>query len=81
MPSPGQTTLIVNKSAHWRAVALSRTSWPMSIGVAIAALTLNLSADLRGGGADRVRAADFQVTRVVLAIVAANSVLRFRSLD
>jgi EmrB/QacA subfamily drug resistance transporter len=52
----------------------------MSIGVATAALTLNLSAAIRGGS-DALAAADFQVALVVLAVLAAVSVLRFRSLD
>jgi EmrB/QacA subfamily drug resistance transporter len=51
----------------------------MSVGVAVAALTLNLSAAMRGAAA--LSAFDFQVALVVLAILAAISVFRFRSLD
>jgi hypothetical protein len=51
----------------------------MSIGVAVAALSLNLSAAMRG--APTLSAVDFQVALVVLAVLAAISVLRFRSLD
>jgi EmrB/QacA subfamily drug resistance transporter len=51
----------------------------MSIGVAVAALTLNLSAAARG--AATLSAVDFQVALVILAALAAVSVLRFRSLD
>ena len=52
-----------------------------SIGVAVAALTLNLSAVIRGANSNSLSAIDFQVALVVMAILAAISVLRFRSLD
>jgi len=51
----------------------------MSVGVAVAALTLNLSAAMRG--AATLSAFDFQVALVVLAILAAISVFRFKSID
>jgi hypothetical protein len=53
----------------------------MSVGIAVAALTLNLAAALRGGGAGWLAAADFRVALVALAAMAALSLLRFVALD
>jgi EmrB/QacA subfamily drug resistance transporter len=52
----------------------------MSVGVAAAALALGLSAAARGAPGN-LTAADFRLALVLLAIVAALSLLRFRALD
>lgn len=51
-----------------------------SIGVAVAALTLNLSAAIRGGEANSLSAVDFRVALIIMGVLAGISVLRFRAL-
>ena len=53
----------------------------MSVGIAIAALVLSFSAGLRGAGADDLALWDFQVAFVVMAALAAASILRFALLE
>jgi hypothetical protein len=53
----------------------------MSVGIAVAALVLGLSAVTRGEGPDRLAGVDFQVAFAVMAGIAALSVLRFLLID
>jgi EmrB/QacA subfamily drug resistance transporter len=53
----------------------------MSVGIAIAALVLSFSAGLRGAGADDLALWDFQIAFVVMAALAAASILRFALLE
>ncbi len=52
-----------------------------SIGVAVAALALSVSAAIRGGDSSSLSMFDFQVALAAMALLAGTSVLRFRSLD
>jgi EmrB/QacA subfamily drug resistance transporter len=53
----------------------------MSVGVAVAALILNLSAATRGDAPQGLAAADFRVALIAMAVFAAASLIRFRALD
>jgi fucose permease len=53
----------------------------MSIGIAIAAFILNLSAALRDSATGELAALDFRAALIAMALLAALSVLRFRSLE
>ena len=53
----------------------------MGVGIAIAAMVLGVSARLRGGEAAVLELADFQVALVVMALLAAASIVRFIGLE